>query len=172
MNRQEDADGNSILSQNKGNQDHQISENNIDNSAIRHGNIESDCIEHKWTSIRNDINRVSLKYGSCYSDMVYGVNRLLVDRGIGITQKTGKSIIDNLHKVESGQRSQSMASLRESGRFVCDTIRSISRGNPREAAANASGVLLNGAGSMLFFAKYDEANLPSEVQASYVSSHP
>ncbi|WP_127957231.1 hypothetical protein [Serratia microhaemolytica] len=110
--------------------------------------------------------------GSVYIPAVGAINQFLKASGVSLSSRALASISDNIQKVNSGERTEASASLRESAVFTRDTISALRAGHFGEAAVTATGVLMNATGSALYFANYDRERLPPSFQATYDAMHP
>jgi hypothetical protein len=92
---------------------------------------------------RHQIDQATQGKKSDYAQQVQGVNSLLDKHDVQISSRSKASVIDNVHKVESGQRSEINAHQREAVTFGRDAFVSAKQGNYRQAAAEATGSVLN-----------------------------
>lgn len=110
--------------------------------------------------------------GSVYIPAVGAINQFLKTMGVGLSPRALESISDNVRQVSAGKRTEAAASLRESAVFTRDTIDALKAGHFCEAAACATGVLMNATGSTLYFANYDRERMSPQQRAIYDSMHP
>lgn len=103
---------------------------------------------HMFFPRRQQISTASEGATSDYGQAVFGVNKLLDSNGINISERSKNSVIDNVKKVETGERSEINAHQREAVTFARDSFVSASEGRYRQAAVEATGSVLNTLGSM------------------------
>lgn len=105
--------------------------------------------------MRQQIDATTQGKKSDYAHAVGGVNQIL-DRGsIGISARSQASVIDNVKKVETGERSEVNAHQREALNFGRDAFESAKKGNYKQAGVEAFGSTINGLAS-LFKSTYTE----------------
>ncbi|MBZ4329357.1 hypothetical protein ACIHQR_17285 [Corallococcus coralloides] len=97
---------------------------------------------------RHQIDQSTHGKTSDYSHAVGGVNQLLDKNGIGISERSKSSVIDNVNKVETGARSEVNAHQREALNFGRDAFESIRKGQFKQGAVEAFGSGLNAAASV------------------------
>ncbi|RKG77200.1 hypothetical protein D7W79_15915 [Corallococcus exercitus] len=97
---------------------------------------------------RQQIDTTTQGKTSDYSHSVSGVNQILDKGNIGISDRSRNSVIDNVKKVETGQRSEVNAHQREALNFGRDAFVSFSKGDFKQGAVEAFGSGLNGAASV------------------------
>ncbi|MBN8227955.1 hypothetical protein JYK02_10585 [Corallococcus macrosporus] len=110
---------------------------------------------------RLQIDRTSDGAKSVYGQQVNGMNYFLDKKGVGISDRSRDSVIDNVKKVENGKRSEINAHQREVVGFTKDAFESFRKGNIRQGSVEAAGAVLNAAGSV-FKSTYTET--PHEKQ--------
>ncbi|WP_375759747.1 hypothetical protein [Corallococcus exercitus] len=110
---------------------------------------------------RLQIDRTSDGSKTVYGQQVNGMNYFLDKRNVGISDRSRDSVIDNVRKVESGERSEINAHQREVVGFARDAFESFRKGDVRQGAVEATGAVLNAAGSV-FKSTYTET--PHEKQ--------
>ncbi|WP_223632862.1 hypothetical protein [Corallococcus sp. EGB] len=108
---------------------------------------------------RQQVDRTSDGSKSVYGQQVNGMNYFLDKRNVGISDRSRDSVIDNVIKVESGERSEINAHQREVVGFARDAFESFRKGDVRQGTVEAAGSVLNAAGSV-FKSTYTET--PSE----------
>ncbi|WP_164000681.1 hypothetical protein [Pyxidicoccus caerfyrddinensis] len=106
---------------------------------------------------RKQIDQTTHGKKSDYGQQVGGVNQLLDKSGIGISDRSRASVIDNVKKVEKGERSEVNAHQREAITFARDSFQSAKSGHFKQAAVEAFGSGLNAAGSV-FKSAYTETS--------------
>lgn len=112
---------------------------------------------------RKQIDQTTQGKTSVYSQQVEGMNQILDKNHIGISDRSRDSVIDNVNKVERGERSEVNAHQREALNFGRDAFQSARNGNYKQASVEAFGSGLNAAGS-LFKSTYTET--PHEKQGN------
>ncbi|MFP2958529.1 hypothetical protein ACLEPN_11950 [Myxococcus sp. 1LA] len=111
--------------------------------------------------MRQQIDQTTQGKKSDYAHAVGGVNQIL-DRGnVGISARSQASVMDNVKKVETGERSEVNAHQREALNFGRDAFQSARQGNYKQASVEAFGSTVNGLASM-FKSTFTET--PSEKQ--------
>lgn len=124
---------------------------------------------------RNTLESVTNTYatqGSVYIPAVHCINQTLKSCNVGLSSRSLASITDNIKKVYKGNRTEAAASLRECAAFTRDTFYALAVGHFVDALASASGVIMNGVGSTLYFANYDRERLSPHAKALYDMMHP
>ena len=106
---------------------------------------------------RKQIDQTTHGKKSDYGQQVGGVNQLLDKSGIGISDRSRASVIDNVKNVEKGERSEVNAHQREAITFARDSFQSAKSGHFKQAAVEAFGSGLNAAGSV-FKSAYTETS--------------
>jgi hypothetical protein len=104
---------------------------------------------------RKQIDQTTQGKKSDYAQQVGGVNQLLDQNGIRISDRSRQSVVDNVTKVESGQRSEINAHQREAVTFARDSFQSAANGQFKQALVEGFGATVNTAGS-LFKTVYTE----------------
>ncbi|GMT99558.1 hypothetical protein KH5H1_36770 [Corallococcus caeni] len=97
---------------------------------------------------RLQVDRTSDGSKSVYGQQVNGMNYFLDKKNVGISDRSRDSVIDNVVKVERGERSEINAHQREVVGFARDAFESFSKGNVRQGSVEAAGSVLNAAGSV------------------------
>jgi hypothetical protein len=97
---------------------------------------------------RNQIDQVTQGKKSDYAQQVGGVNQILDRNGIAISDRSLRSVTDNVRQVETGQRSEVNAHQREAVTFARDAFESFRTGQHKQASVEAFGAVLNTAGSL------------------------
>ncbi|RKH19829.1 hypothetical protein D7Y13_18695 [Corallococcus praedator] len=97
---------------------------------------------------RKQIDSTTQGKKSDYAQQVSGVNQLLDKNGIGISDRSRNSVLDNVVKVERGERSEVNAHQREALNFGRDAFQSAKQGHVKQALVEAFGSGLNAAGSV------------------------
>ncbi len=93
--------------------------------------------------MRQQIDQTTQGKKSDYAHAVGGVNQIL-DRGnIGISARSQASVIDNVKKVETGDRSEVNAHQREALNFGRDAFESVKKGQFKQASVEAFGSTVN-----------------------------
>ncbi len=108
---------------------------------------------------RKQIDDVASPSTSVYGQQVQGVNAFLDRNGVNISARSQASVIDNVQKVETGQRSEVNAHQREAVTFARDAYESARSGQYRQAAVELTGSVVNAGGSV-FKSTYTQT--PSE----------
>ncbi|RKH74555.1 hypothetical protein [Corallococcus aberystwythensis] len=108
---------------------------------------------------RQQVDRTSDGSKSDYGQQVSGMNQFLDKRNVGISDRSRDSVIDNVVKVERGERSEINAHQREVVGFARDAFDSFRKGDFRQGSVEALGSVLNAAGSV-FKSTYTQT--PSE----------
>ncbi|MHA7631590.1 hypothetical protein [Corallococcus sp. M7] len=111
---------------------------------------------------RQQIDSVSDGAKSVYGQQVSGMNLFLDKNNFRISDRSRDSIIDNVKKVESGERSEINAHQREVVGFARDAFDNFQKGDYRQAGVEALGSVLNAAGSV-FKSTYTQT--PHEKQS-------
>ncbi|QDE66146.1 hypothetical protein [Myxococcus xanthus] len=109
--------------------------------------------------MRQQIDQTTQGKKSDYAHAVGGVNQILDRANIGISSRSQASVIDNVKKVETGERSEVNAHQREALNFGRDAFENAKKGNYKQAGVEAFGSTVNGLAS-LFKSTYTET--PSE----------
>ncbi len=97
---------------------------------------------------RQQIDQATQGKKSDYAQQVGGVNQILDRNGINISDRSRRSVVDNVTRVESGQRSEVNAHQREALTFARDSFQSARSGQYKQAAVEGFGAVLNTAGSL------------------------
>ncbi|MCP3099797.1 hypothetical protein LZ198_13060 [Myxococcus sp. K15C18031901] len=95
---------------------------------------------------RQQIDQTTQGKKSDYSQQVSVVNQVLDQNGITISDRSKASVIDNIKKVETGERSEVTAHGREAVTFARDSFESAKKGEYKQASVELTGAVLNSAG--------------------------
>ncbi|WP_338866795.1 hypothetical protein [Myxococcus stipitatus] len=96
---------------------------------------------------RQEIDATTQGKKSDYSQLVQGMNVLLDKGNFDVSNKSQKGVIDNVKKVETGERSQFSAHLLESRSFLKDGFENVAKGNMKQGGIELLGAGLNAAGA-------------------------
>ena len=114
---------------------------------------------HQFNSpSRQEIHDATKDKKSDYAQQVHGVNQILDKNHFSISDRSKASVLDNVAKVETGDRSEINAHQREALNFGRDAFESVRKGDYRQAGITAFGSGLNALGSM-FKSTYTETPL-------------
>ena len=119
---------------------------------------------------RIELGKIALENdnrSSVYIPAVYCVNFVLQKARFGLSQASFDSIVNNIHLVKTGQRSETTSSLVEAMSFARDAVNSMSKGHFGMAMVEAAGSALNLAGGPLYSANYDRMRLPPSQRHFY-----
>ncbi|KIP14999.1 hypothetical protein KY49_2083 [Burkholderia sp. MSHR3999] len=83
-----------------------------------------------------------------YSAAVQAVSTVLGNNGLGITEQSQASVLDNLEGISKGKQTHTSAHMAESLSFGKDALEHARRGELRDGAVTAFGSALNAAASM------------------------
>ncbi|AGC44924.1 MULTISPECIES: hypothetical protein [Myxococcus] len=108
---------------------------------------------------RKEIDATTQGKKSDYSQQVQGVNMVLDAFNYGISKNSQKSVIDNVKKVETGDRSEFTAHGLESISFLKDGTKNLLKGELRQGSIELLGATLNAAGAVY---KTSYTQTPSE----------
>lgn len=109
--------------------------------------------------------------GSVYIPAVGCINQVLQHFGVGLSARALNGISDNIHQVYFNKKSEAASSMRESIVFALDTFDALNEGRFSDAVVNASGSIMNAAGSMLYFANYDRERLSLHERVLFDAMH-